>query len=88
MKKKPITAEDNENEPKKIGDVFLTENLFNKCRCGKKFRLQHYVKTIEGEKLYEFTKRIKRAIIGHEIFVGFCECGNVFLSKFDGLIKS
>ena len=59
-----------EKKLEKVGQVFETETYYTKCDCGEVVSQQYFWQTDGcGE------------IITGDCFIGFCKCGNVFISQ-------
>jgi hypothetical protein len=64
--------------------VIITENYANLCECGKTVELRKYIWFREGEDKNEaltLRDKISQKHKMRAIFLGICECGNIFREK-------
>ena len=60
----------------KIGEVFETGLLHNKCKCGEIVTQQLYFYVKEGEDIKNAITEWKKE--GRDVYLGLCKCGNIF----------
>lgn len=61
--------------------VTITNVLFNDCECGKEVMLEKYVMLKESESRTLIGRMTNEEYDKRKKYIGFCECGNVFIAK-------